>query len=608
MTRNFVKLIVFLVLLFSSSSTFAFYHCNLFWKYQWDDTTVWVINVTNINYIRVASVTNIDNLYRYSVPSDLVDNGTDLECATADCYASPATLSAGAMIYDDVAYAHTLYRYPADDGTLRQRILDKISDDGLTCSAAMEEIIEDDLDSGAVSGIDPDDWDDYVLCFTRAMDFPDFPASVRLEWEIHWVLQWWWNEWDIAVSVTCDVAGENESWGGGWGWRPSVPTCTDEQLECTRYDPRVAYRWSRKPGEVCIGGKFGDECSIEIPDEPEEETPPEPEDLTYLEDPLKGIYDDYLDKKRDLEEIETGEATSWAGLKVYPETLLKTGTPITDRTYIQRTSTVETALPENSYEYAGWYNDDIDFRTQKLVEEDRDRGLYIVIPSNGLVMPINEVPDYSEEYTQLVSGQTPDVNEYLKTGALLYPGTSRNGFGEIGNKVIFWHSSYWKHDDGRYKTEFQKIIEMDEEEEIWIYEKNSDGEYERYRYKVRITYPIEADNTYPLQPSIGKNLTLVTCTPVGWITGRRVVSAKFIDEEKEGLETYLYGDDLSFEYKAKIQKFINKLNQYDEEEKKELILKLYKALLKFENTKAGEKFVTAISYLKLKIAIAFYEG
>lgn len=605
MFRNFIKFFIVIILLFGSFQASAFYHCNLFWKYEGDGPAEY-INVTNINYIRVASVTNIDNLYKFDQSSDLIDNGTDLECANANCYSSPAILSNGAEIYNNQAYTYRLDKYPADNGTLRQRMLDKIGDNShaLTCSAAMKEIIQEDLDSGAVTGIAPSDWKDYVLCFTRAMDFPEAPANVKIEWEIHWE-SIWNNSGDIPVSVTCDVAGNG--WGGwGWGRRPSIPECRDEQLECTRYDPRVPYRWSRKPGEVCIGWLFGDECSFDIPEDPEIPEPPV-EDLTYLQVDLRDIYDDYLDKKRELEKIKEGESKAGIWLKVYPRVLLKTGTPITDRTYIQRASTVETALPANSYQYAWYYKNDINFRTKKLVSEDRNRSLYVVIPTNGLVVPINTIPNGNKDFTNLVSGKTPRVNRYLKTGALLYPNTSLKWFGEVGNKVIFGHSSYWKKDNGRYKTEFQKIIELDKDEEIWIFEKQNNGDYKRYRYRVRITYPVAEDNSYPLEPGIGKNLTLITCTPVWGISGRRIVSAKYIDENKEALETYIYGENLSFDYKVKIQKFLYKLDTYTDKEKKKLILKLYKAILKFETTKSAERYIEALNYLKLKIVREYFE-
>lgn len=128
---------------------------------------------------------------------------------------------------------------------------------------------------------------------------------------------------------------------------------------------------------------------------------------------------------------------------------------------------------------------------------------------------------------------------------MLYPGTHNSGYGSIGNTVIFGHSSYFKSDSGRYKTHFQKIIELEAGEEIWIYQRQDDGTYRRYRYVTTASYDTKPTDVSVLDPGIGKNLTLFTCTPIGNITGRWIVKAKYIDEEKITLETTLYGTSLS---------------------------------------------------------------
>jgi LPXTG-site transpeptidase (sortase) family protein len=81
--------------------------------------------------------------------------------------------------------------------------------------------------------------------------------------------------------------------------------------------------------------------------------------------------------------------------------------------------------------------------------------------------------------------------------------------------VIFGHSSYYKNDNGRYKTHFQKIIELEEGEEVWVYKKSENGEYIKYRYKTTKSYEVKANDVSVLDPGIGKNLTLFTCTPIG---------------------------------------------------------------------------------------------
>gem|GEM_PF-2605553 len=73
------------------------------------------------------------------------------------------------------------------------------------------------------------------------------------------------------------------------------------------------------------------------------------------------------------------------------------------------------------------------------------------------------------------------------------------------------------------------------------------------------------------------------------------------------MENYIYGEYLSFDYRVRIQKFLNKLNTYNEEEKKELILKLYKSILKFETQGNADNYIAAINFLKLKIVREYFE-
>ena len=73
-------------------------------------------------------------------------------------------------------------------------------------------------------------------------------------------------------------------------------------------------------------------------------------------------------------------------------------------------------------------SDDLAFWLEDLPLADRDRDQYIVLPSNGMITPINTVPENITDYTRLVSGREIDVNKYLRTGVMTYPGTNNKGF------------------------------------------------------------------------------------------------------------------------------------------------------------------------------------
>jgi sortase (surface protein transpeptidase) len=149
-----------------------------------------------------------------------------------------------------------------------------------------------------------------------------------------------------------------------------------------------------------------------------------------------------------------------------------------------------------------------------------------------------------------------------------YAWTSINWFWKVWNKVIFAHSSYFKSDNGRYKTDFQKIIELDPGEEIWIFEKNINWDYTRYRYKTINSYNTKPTNVSVLKPWIWKNLTLFTCTPIWWISWRWIVEAKFIDEEKIKLENKVLFNNINSNLKSKIDILVYKISKLEEKKKK----------------------------------------
>ncbi len=115
-------------------------------------------------------------------------------------------------------------------------------------------------------------------------------------------------------------------------------------------------------------------------------------------------------------------------------------------------------------------------------------------------MPLNIVRKQDLEYDAYLNGKNLNFFRFLHRSALELPGNS-HGYGEYGNKVIIGHSSYWKDHKVRYKTHFQRIIEMDPGEEIWIYQRSSeDGPYTRYVYRVTESYNTTPDDISVLKP------------------------------------------------------------------------------------------------------------
>lgn len=318
---------------------------------------------------------------------------------------------------------------------------------------------------------------------------------------------------------------------------------------------------------------------------------------------IDDTYQDYTDKVNKLKDIEDEEEKVWKSeLKALPEILLKTWTPIYKRVSEIKDNRVETEAPEMTASYV----DDINMWKSKLPEEDRDRSEYIVIPSNWLVIPVSYVPEDSQDYQELINWREIDVNKYLKLWAMTYPWTSDSNYWEAWNKVLFWHSSYWKYDNGRYKTQFQKIIELDSGEEIWIYKVDQNWNYNRFVYKVEKSYETTPSDVSVLNPWVWSNLTLITCTPIGWVENRWIVKAKFVNEDKAELESYLYGKNISTKNKIKIDSLISKLETLDDKTREEVTLKIFSAILELEQKVKNNKIVSNfLDYLKLQLAISY---
>lgn len=191
---------------------------------------------------------------------------------------------------------------------------------------------------------------------------------------------------------------------------------------------------------------------------------------------------------------------------------------------------IETTSPELTPDFS----QNIQVWKEKLPEQDRWANEYIVIPSRWLVMPIVFIPETNIDYWKVRKGQNIEVNSYLQNGALSYPGEYQNNFWEQGNKVILGHSSYFKKDIWRYKTHFQAIINLEPKTEIWIYKKNvSNGSFTRYIYQVFASFETTPKDNSVLDSDDQSTITLITCTPIGWIQGRWIVQAWFIEKIEE---------------------------------------------------------------------------
>ena len=207
----------------------------------------------------------------------------------------------------------------------------------------------------------------------------------------------------------------------------------------------------------------------------------------------------------------------------------------------------------------------------------------------------------ADEMTKALNGESFDYDTPLQTGAIHYPGTQMPG--ESGNSVIFAHSSYYTNDGGRYKTIFGKIIELDAGEEVWVYKKNSAGEYDRMRFVVEVSKEISPTDVEILLPRAGKNLSLFTCTPIGGITGRWYVSARLVEDSA----SMLPGATLSTSMKVKINRamlgFKRKVDTFSNEARlKALATVAYRIELAETKYEDNAEVLDILRYIELKLA------
>lgn len=317
---------------------------------------------------------------------------------------------------------------------------------------------------------------------------------------------------------------------------------------------------------------------------------------------IKDTFDDYTDKVDELKDIVKKEKVeAVTELKSLPDTLLAVWTPVEEKTSIINDPRVETLAPEMTKSFTN----DIKHWKAQLPEIDRARSEYIVIPSSWLVVPVNYVPQNSDDYKDLVNWKNIDVNEHLKTWVMNYPST-KSTYWEAWNKVIYGHSSYWKIDEGRYKTQFQKIIELDEWEEIWVYKLREDGSHERFVYIVNKSFETSADNVSVLNQWIWSNLTLITCTPIGWITARWVVKAKYLDEKKAPLQDTVYWNNVSKKYKQEISTYIDELETFDINKRAITTLKLFSRIENLQKKSDLTKKESALlQHFKTQLSISY---
>lgn len=161
-------------------------------------------------------------------------------------------------------------------------------------------------------------------------------------------------------------------------------------------------------------------------------------------------------------------------------------------------------------------------------EEHRFSDAYLVIPTMGLVVPIVDVPNGSQDYATLAAGKTISINTYLQNGVMHYPQTA--GPGEQGNMFIFGHSNGVVSWPGEFNSVFAKGMGLEVAvDQIWVFKRENGGEFDLYKYDVVASYNTTPQNVnVMLRDGEGADITLSMCTDI--LGGRWIVKASLVDE------------------------------------------------------------------------------
>jgi len=143
----------------------------------------------------------------------------------------------------------------------------------------------------------------------------------------------------------------------------------------------------------------------------------------------------------------------------------------------------------------------------------------VVISKIGKNIPLITVPDH-KNWQQLEQ----NIQKGLQNGVVVHP--ISHSPGNYGNFFLTGHSSYYAWDPGRFKDVFALLHEMEIGDEVVVY-----WEGRKYTYKINERKVVTPNEISILaQPVNRKQITLMTCTPVGTNKNRLILIGDLVKE------------------------------------------------------------------------------
>ena len=144
----------------------------------------------------------------------------------------------------------------------------------------------------------------------------------------------------------------------------------------------------------------------------------------------------------------------------------------------------------------------------------------IIIPKIGKNIPLIEIKDQKVESQKALN----DIfMTELEQGIVRYPSSAQPG--EKGNSFIFGHSSNFPWMKGEYNDVFSNLDQIVLDDEIIVY-----YEQKKYTYKIREKKVISPGDVSILKRNNNKKeITLMTCWPIGTTLNRLIVTGELVE-------------------------------------------------------------------------------
>ena len=260
-----------------------------------------------------------------------------------------------------------------------------------------------------------------------------------------------------------------------------------------------------------------------------------------------------------------------------------------------------TTLDQASEDALYWINEVLPY------EEDRYNDVYMVIPQLGVVVPIIDIPKWTNDYELMKSGGQIDINKYLVGWAIEY--VSSVAPWEWGKRIDFAHSNNFRSSPGRYNNIFANLMALDPNDQVWYFVKQWNWSFALHKYVVEKSYNTTPSNVQALLwDGDGADALIFGCTH--GLDGRWMIEATYLWEATwvPVPEVDVY-EDISPTLRRRMDTWLSKVDRLPWKYKRYQIIQLFKLLdrLKEDYSISNEQSLI-IDYMQQKLANIYPEG